>query len=249
MANCKPRPTPCEMKLNFSSNAPSECSVMYREIVGSLIYAMTCTRPDLCWIVTVLSQHLANPSEEHCVVLKHVLRYLKSSLHFELCFRKCDDGLHLTGFSDASWASSDDRKSVTGYCFCLNKNGPLISWKSRKQPTVALSSCEAEYMALAACVQEGLFLAHLLHDIDAHCRYEPFTVFEDNQGAIALVENPVHHQRSKHIDIRYHFIRDQCNQGNVSVEYKPSSDMIADILTKPVSRHTLNQFKDFLFGK
>jgi len=84
MANCKPRPTPCEMKLNFSSNAPSECSVMYREIVGSLIYAMTCTRPDLCWIVTVLSQHLANPSEEHCVALKHVLRYLKGSLHFEL---------------------------------------------------------------------------------------------------------------------------------------------------------------------
>jgi len=152
MANCKPRPTPCEMKLNFSSNAPSECSVMYREIVGSLIYAMTCTRPDLCWIVTVLSQHLANPSEEHCVVLKHVLCYLKGSLHFELCFRKCDDGLHLTGFSDASWASSDDRKSVTGYCFCLNKNGPLISWKSKKQPTVAPSSCEAEYMALAACV-------------------------------------------------------------------------------------------------
>ena len=104
-------------------------------------------------------------------------------------------------------------------------------------------------MALSSCVQEGLFLAHLLHDIDAHCQYEPFTVFEDNQGAIALVENPVHHQRSKHIDIRYHFIRDQCNQGNVSVKYKPSSDMIADILTKSVSRHTLNQFKDFLFGK
>ena len=111
----------------------------------------------------MLSQHLANPSEEHCVALKHVLCYLKGSLHFQLCFRKCDDGLHLTGFSDASWASSDDRKSVTGYCFCLNKNGPLISWKS-----------EAEYVALAACVQEGLFLAHLLHDIDAHCQYEPF---------------------------------------------------------------------------
>ena len=104
-------------------------------------------------------------------------------------------------------------------------------------------------MALAACVQEGLFLAHLLHDIDAHCQYEPFTVFEDNQGAIALVENPVHHQRSKHIDIRYYFICDQCIQGNVNVKYGPSSDMIADILTKCVFRHTLNQFKDFLFGK
>jgi len=249
MANCKPRPTPCEMKLNLSSDATSECSVNYREIVESFIYAMTCTRPDLCWIVTVLSQHLANPSEEHSVALKHVLRYLKGTMHFELCFRKCDDGLHLTGFSDASWASSDDRKSVTGYCFCLNKNGSLLSWKSKKQPTVALSSCEAEYMALAACVQEGLFLTHLLHDIDPCCQYEPFTVFEDNQGAIALVENPVHHQRSEHNYIRYHIIRDQCDRGNVNVEYKPSSDMVADILTKPLSRHMLSQFKDFLFGK
>lgn len=249
MIDCKSRATPCELKLNFSSDATCECSLKYREIVGSLIYAMTCTRPDLCFIVTILSQHLANPSKEHYVALKHVLRYLKGSLHYELCFRKCHDGLQLTGFSDASWGSSEDRKSVTGYCFCLNRHGPLISWKCKKQPTVALSSCEAEYMALAAATQEALFLTQLLCDMDTNCQYEPVTIFEDNQGAIALVDNPVHHQRSKHIDMKYHFIRDECHRGKINVVYMPTSDMVADIFTKPSSKYKFNQFHDVLFGK
>jgi hypothetical protein len=210
---------------------------------------MTCTRLDLCWVVTVLSQRLADPSDEHYIVLKHVLRYLKGSLDYELCFTKCTDGLQLTGFSDASWGSSDDRKSITGYCFSLNKDGPLISWKSKKQPTVALSSCEAEYMALAATTQESLFLTQLLHDIDMDCQYEPVTIFGDNQGAIALLKNPVHHQRSKHIDIKYHFVRTEFNRGKINVVYLPSEDMVADIFTKPASRYKLGQFKDFVFGK
>ena len=89
--------------------------------------------------------------------MKHVLRYLKGTLHYELCYRKCDDGLTLVGYSDADRASAtDDRRSTSGYCFSLNKAGPLTSWKSRKQPTVALSSCEAEYIALSAAVREGL---------------------------------------------------------------------------------------------
>jgi len=249
MENCKPRSTPCELKLNLDSDEMSDTCANYREIVGSLIYAMTCTRPDLCWVVTILSQRLANPSDQHCIILKHVLRYLKGSLNRALCFTKCDDGLKLTGYSDASWGSSDERKSITGYCFSLNKNGPLISWKSRKQPTVALSSCEAEYMALAATTQESLFLTQLLHDIDRDCQYEPVTIFDDNQGAIALVENPVHHQRSKHIDIKYHFVRTEFSQDKINVVHLRSEDMVADIFTKSVSRHQLDKFKDFLFEK
>jgi len=181
--------------------------------------------------------------------LKHVLRYLKGSLNRALCFTKCDDGLKLTGYSDASWGLSNERKSITGYCFSVNKNGPLISWKSRKQPTVALSSCEAECMALAATTQEYLFLTQLLHDIDRDCQYEPVIIFDNNQGAIALVENPVHQQRSKHIDIKYHCVRTKFIQGKINVVYLPSEDMVADIFTKSVSRHQLNKFEDFLFGK
>ena len=109
----------------------------YREAVCSLVYAMTCTRPDICWVVTKLSQFLVAPMKGHGIALKHVLRYLKGTLDFELCYRKCDDGLKLTGYSDADWASStDDRLSISWYCFSLNRAGPLISWKSRKQPTV-----------------------------------------------------------------------------------------------------------------
>ena len=99
--------------------------------------------------------------------VKHVMKYLKCTLDYELCYRNCADGLTLIGYSDADWASStdDDRRSTTGYCFSLTKTGPLISWKSRKQHTVALSSCEAEYMTLSATIQEGLFLVKLLKDI------------------------------------------------------------------------------------
>lgn len=221
MENCKPRSSPCELKLELNSDKGSHVCEKHREIVGSLIYAMTCTRPDLCFIVTELSQNLANPTDELCVTLKHVLRYLKGSLDYELRFRKCTD-LKLTGYSDASWGSTNDRKSITGYCFNLNSEGPLISWKFMKQPTAALSSCEAEYMALAAATQECSFLTQFLCEIDKNVRYEPVTIFDDNQGAIALAENPVHHQRSKHIDIKYHFVRNECRQGKINVVYLPT---------------------------
>jgi len=126
--------------------------------VGSLIYAMTCTRPDLCWVVTKLSQNLSNPQKSHWTAVKHVLRYLKGTLEYELCYRKCKDNLTLQGYSDADWADSSDRRSTSGYCFSLNSIGPPISWKSKKQSTVALSSCEAEYIALALAIQESFYL-------------------------------------------------------------------------------------------
>ncbi|XP_053561353.1 uncharacterized protein LOC128652439 [Bombina bombina] len=112
---------------------------------------MTCTRPDLSWVISKLSQYLSEPTEQHLTTAKHVMRYLKRTIDFELCYRKCSDNLKLEAYSDVDWASDvNDRRSMTGYCFTLTKNGPLIAWKSKKQPTVALSTCEAEYIALAA---------------------------------------------------------------------------------------------------
>ena len=141
-------------------------------------------------MVSRLSQFLSSPLQEHWTAAKHVLRYLKVTLHYELCYRKCNDGLTLVSYSDSDWASStDDRRSTSGYCFSLNNAGPLIPWKPRKLPTVALSSCVAEYIALSAAVLEGLFLTQLLRDIDEVCR--PVVIFEDNQGTIALSKNPV----------------------------------------------------------
>jgi hypothetical protein len=248
MSNCKPKYTVSEAKLEFSSAEASD--PRYRELVGSLIYAMTCTRPDICWVVTKLSQYLAKPCKDHWIAAKHVLRYLKGTLDYELCFERCGDGLALIGYSDADWASStEDRRSTTGYYFSLSEKGPPISWKSRRQPTVALSSCEAEYIALAAAVQESLYLKQLLKGFGSECQTTPVVIYEDNQGTIALSKNPVKQQRSNvHLDVCFHFIRTEVNRGNVVVKYCPTEDMVADIMTKPATRVKLEKFKTALFG-
>ena len=119
---------------------------------------MTCTRPDLSWVVTKLSQHLNDPTQIHLVMLKHVFRYLLGTSDYNLTFRKSEGGLELSGYSDADWgACEENRKSISGYYFTLNKIGPAISWKSKRQSTVALSSCESEYVALTHATQEALY--------------------------------------------------------------------------------------------
>lgn len=249
MADCKPRTTPSEQKIDCSSDGDPINETKYREAVGSLIYVMMCTRPDICWIITKLSQYLSKPMTCHWVAVKHVFRYLKGTMDHELVYRKNNDSLSLTGYCDADWASSpDDRRSTSGYCFSLTASGPLVSWKSRKQPSVALSSCEAEYMALATAVQEGLYLGQLLTDIDRDYQSAPALIFEDNQGTIALANNPVNRQRSKHIDIKFHFIRSELKNGKFVLKYCPTSDMLADIMTKPATRFQLQKFQSLIFG-
>ena len=215
--------------------------------MGSLVYAMTSTRPDLSWAVTRLSQHLSKPTKGDWTLINQVLRYIKGTIDYSLTFRKSDNGLQLIGYSDADWASSTDRRSTTGYYFSLTERGPALSWKSRKQPTVALSSCESEFMALAATTQEAVYLNRLL--VDLHDKsYEPVNIRGDNQGAIAMVKNPVKHNRSKHIDVKYYFIRDYLLQKGISVNYVPSEDNIADVMTKPCPKIKFEKFKKYFFG-
>ena len=190
MQDCRPTKTPCD-KFILNENSKDYSSTEYRSAVGSLIYAMVCTRPDISWIITKLSQYLHKPTEDHWVAVKRLLRYIKHSINYCLCFRKVTDGLSLIGYCDSDWASSVDaegsRRSVTGYCFHLSKSSAALSWKSRKKPTVALSSCEAEYMALASATQEALYLKQLLTEIDPQFdKTKVITLFEDNQGTIAL---------------------------------------------------------------
>jgi len=183
---------------------------------------------------------MAKPTLADLTMAKHVLRYLKGTVHEELTFKKSSDPMMtLTGFCDADWGSSEDRHSITGYGFRLADNGPLISWKSKKQQTVALSTCEAEYMSLAAATQEGKFLMQLLRDMTNLNTFVCFTMYCDNQGAIALAKNPVQHQRSKHIDIRYHFVRSEIQTGVLELVYVPSEQNVADVFTKPVTRFRL----------
>ncbi|KAF2349911.1 Reverse transcriptase RNA-dependent DNA polymerase [Trinorchestia longiramus] len=208
MSDCNPKSIPCDPsanKLDVSSDSKNLCDPkLFREIVGSLIYLMTCTRPDICYVVTLLSQHLTRPTNAHLNLCKFVLKYLKGTILFGLKFVKSENPMQITGFSDSHWGGSSDRKSISGYVFKSSSSSSLISWNSKKQNIVALSSCEAEYIALTYAVQEGIFLKQLLCDMDGYD--DPVGIFVDNRGAIDLAKNALHHQRSKHIDIRYHFI-------------------------------------------
>ena len=245
MEGCKPRPTPSELgvnKLTAESSEELADKKLYQEIVGSLIYVMTSTRPDLSFIVTKLSQYMSNPTNTHLSMAKHVLRYLKGTIENKLTFKKSKDGLKLFGYCDADWGSSADRKSITGYVFKLSESGPAISWKSRKQPTVALSTCEAEYMALASAIQEAKFLRQLLGELLNIFALDPTTIHCDNQSAIFLAKNPVQHQRSKHIDIRYHFIRSEIQSGTIDLRYIPSEENLSDLFTKPATKLKVSKF-------
>ena len=250
MDSCKPKATPAIVGLDkfIDMESPAlEDPNLYRQIVGSLIYTMTGTRPDLCHIVTRLSQYMSKPTVATLNAAKHVLRYLKKTSSFSLKFKRVDHPLELIGFSDSDWGGSvSDRKSISGYGFQLCKTGPLVSWKSKKQQTVALSTCEAEYTALAETIQEGKFLKQLCVDLGIIEVSKSIVVNADNQGAIKLAKNPAFHKRSKHIDVKYHFIRSEVQQGTVSIRYIASEDNLADIFTKPVSRVRLDKFKPFI---
>lgn len=139
-----------------------------------------------------------------------------------------------------------DRRSITGHNFQLTENGPLISWKSHKQQTVALSTCEAEYILPANAVPESKFLKQLCNDMKI--MIEDILIYVDNQGAINLAKNPVNHQRSKHIDITYHFVRSEIQSGNVKLQYILTDSNVADIFTKPATRVKLERFRNFIMG-
>ena len=153
------------------------------------------------------------------------------------------------GTADSDWASSKDgRRSTTGYCYSLNEEGPLITWKSKKQQTVALSSSEAEYMALCHATQEVIFLSMLSADMSIPTR-TPFRIYGDNQGSIDMVKNPVSNDKSKHIDIKHHFIRQKYTEGLIDIVYVPTSDNLADLMTKAPTKAKLTNFKPLLFGQ
>ena len=241
MINCKPKSTPCDLAANKLSENDSKLLddvKLYQSMVGSLIYIMSCTRPDICYSVTMLSQYLTKPTMAHLNCAKHVLKYLSDTKDRSLVFERSHSGLKIVGHCDSDWANSPtDRKSISGFCFQLHNT--MISWKSKKQQNVALSTCEAEYVALAFAIQEALSLRQLYSDMSGR-ELDNVIIQGDNQGSISLAKNPVNRKRSKHIDIRYHFIRDHVEKGTIILNYVPTESNRADMFTKPVSRKRLN---------
>ena len=154
--------------------------------------------------------------------------------------RESGEGIQIIGYSDSDWGSSPDRKSYSGYCFQLSNDNSFISWKAKKQPTIALSTCKAEYIAANFAVKEGLFIRQLLSDLKYPKMQISLNI--DNKGAIDLSRNPVHHERSKHIDIRYHFIRQKVEDETLELFKVASKDNYADLYTKPATRCNIHMF-------
>ena len=228
MEHSKPVSSPLEVKLEVGDEKFKDVRE-YQVLVGSLVYLMTATRPDLAFAVSWLTQHMSSPYNNHWVSAKRVLRYLRGTAGFGLGYVKLGGSVELVGYSDSSWANNpEDRTSNAGYCFFLS--GCLVSWKSHKQRSVARSSTEAEYVSLSECIQEAIWLKSLLKDMGFDVI--PITIFEDNLGAIELCKNPKFHSRTKHIDVHYHFCRQFIQNGSIIVKYCPTKDMVADIFTK-----------------
>jgi hypothetical protein len=222
---------------SLTDEAPS--SALYNQLIGSLLWVSQCTLPNVAFAINRLSQHLQDPSEAHWAAGICVLNYLILTKNLRLCL---GGELTCSGYSDSDWAEDrDDRRSTSGYTFCVGDGE--ISWKSCKQATVSLSSTEAEYKSLSDSCKEGLWLRHLITKL--HLR--PNTAIPlhvDNEGAEALAKNPEHHARTKHIHARYHFIRECVQDDKISLLHVSTHDMLADMLTKPLSRVLLKRNRE-----
>jgi hypothetical protein len=229
----------------------------YREIVGSVLYASIGTRPDIAHAVHEVSKFNNNPSSLHYKAATRILKYLSGTVDTHILTYKASghtlskfvvDGqvifapvLHVSVFCDADWAGDHtDRKSTSGYLVRINNN--TVSWSAKKQNTISLSSAEAEYMAIASAAQEAIwtrqFLTELFHlTLDTHNLYS-CTILTDNTSAAQIAKHDVSHDRTKHIDIRYHFIRDYLQDGWFDLRWVPTDDQLADIFTKvlPINR-------------
>lgn len=247
MSDCHPVATPRDPNVKLDK-APDDYIASdalrneYSAAIGSFNFAAVATRADIKCTVQELAQFMSNPSPTHWTAAKRVMRYFKGTLDLGITYTPSTDDPEI--FSDANWGTCPiDRKSISGYAVIFGN--AAISWYSKKQPTVALSTMEAEYMAVSNATRESLWIRELLTEIGLPPR-GPTTIHVDNQAAIKFSENSQFHARSKHIDIRHHFIREHIASNEVSVQYCATDDNIADIFTKPLSKPKHEHFVKLL---
>ena len=208
---------------------------MYKQLIGSLMY-LTATRPNLMHVVSLMSRFMASPTELHLQAAKRVLRYLKGTIDLGILYRKRGNG-ELIAYTDSDYAGDiGDRKSTSGYVFLLSDEG--VSWSPKRQPVVTLSTTEAELVAAASCACQGVWMRRVLEKL-GHFQDKCITMLCDNSSTIKLSKNPIMHGRSKHIDVRFHFLRDLTRDGVIELKHCVTQGQGANIMTKPLK---LNAF-------
>lgn len=247
--NCKPKytplPTGAVLELSQCPSTDEEREYMkdkpYHELLGCLMWLQVSTRPDLSYTVNVLSRFQANPGKAHWLAALHALQYVKATLHYHIKYtRNSEHGIKPYGYVDADYGGDPDTKrSTSGYVFIM-AGGP-VSWNSKRQATVTLSTTEAEYVGLTRAAQQCKWMFSFMDEINMSQQL-PGTLRGDNESAIALTKNTKNHARAKHIAVKEHYIREQVKEGDIEVIHIASEDNIADIFTKPLPRPAHDRF-------
>lgn len=219
-------------------------SVPYRQLVGALLHLSNTTRPDIAFATSYLSRFIQNPNRDHWNAAKHVLRYLKKTIKSGISYTRSSSAFSVHGYTDSDFAGDRiDRKSTSGHVFLTG--GGAVAWRSKKQKVVAQSTVEAEYIATSFAVREALWLQRLAMDLCPTVK-GGILLYSDNQGSIALGKNDVTNERSKHIDVKFHFIKDHIQKRNVIVEYISTNQMAADAMTKSLPRIKHEKFSKMM---
>ena len=245
MLDVRHRATPAEPKMLTKDDGDNTALAKdgikrYQAIVGSIQWLSNNTRPDITFACIQLSKFNSAPSREHLRAAHHVLQYLRHNrrgLHYS---KPVAPTLEITGFADSDWGSDpDDRKPYLGWCVLLDGN--LVLWKTKKATCVALSTCQAEYIALAHCVQDVIYLRQLLGELNVGGTTAASAVYCDNRSAKQGVETGSFSSKMRHVAIKYHFVRDHVEKGDIRVEWIQSSDNRSDVFTKPLQKYLFSK--------
>jgi len=220
-----------KFKPNPDGNAGSR-SNSYAQLMGKLQFIANAMRPDIAYMVSKLLSYTANPSMQHVTMLKRVLQYLSETRSYGITYHDVlGHPNQFFGYADASFTDADDLKSTTGYVFKMSSS--VITWYSKKQSVTALSTMEAEYITLSEAMQEACWSRNLFEEL-GFAQVLPTTIFSDNKGSIAISKNPQFHKRAKHIGTQFHSVKEQVQEGVVTIESVRSQQQTADVLTKPL---------------
>lgn len=229
-------------KLDKDVSGEKVDNTAYKQLVGSLMY-MTTTRPDIMFPVSLVSRYMSNPTQMHWQACKRILRYLQGTLNLGIMYKK-GGNTDLIGFTDSDYAGDiEDRKSTSGYVFVLS-NG-AVAWSSKKQPIVTLSSTEAEFIAAGAAATQAVWMIKILKELGQYQK-DSSIIMCDNTSTIKLTKNPILHGRSKHIEVRYHYIRELVRAGTIELKHCGTKDQLADVLTKAVSKDSFLKLRSQL---